>query len=114
MAIYDAERFAENLRAETRATHAYQQRMSEAFIANFSGKIPESRDCFLLLVNNIEPPQPFIFTVIRPERRIARPQSLGLLIVLPIGEGSFNCLCQFGRQRNSDLIYVAGDDGLLS
>ena len=67
--------------------------MSEAYISNFSGEIPKSCDCFLLLVNNIEPPQPFIFTVIRPERRIARPQSFGLLIVLPIGECGFNCLC---------------------
>jgi len=66
--------------------------MSEAFVANFSGKIPESCDCLLLLVNNIEPAQPLIFTVIRPKRRIARPQSLSLLIVLPIGECSFNCL----------------------
>src|SRR6266436_2882793 len=93
IAVDDAERFAENLGAETRSTHAQQQRLSEAFISNFSGKIPESCDGLLLLVNNIEPAQPLIFTFIRPERRIARPQSLGLLIVLPIGECGFNCLC---------------------
>ena len=93
MAVDDAERFAENLRTETRSAHAQQQRMSEAHISNFSGKIPESCDCLLLLVNNIEPAQPLIFTVIRPERRIARPQSFGLLIVLPIGECGFDRLC---------------------
>src|SRR5205814_9452291 len=79
----DPERFAEDVRAETRSAHAQQQCMSEAFVANFSGKIPESCDGPLLLVNNIEPPQPLIFTVIRPERRIACPKSFGFLIVLP-------------------------------
>ena len=67
--------------------------MSEAFISNFSGKIPEARDCLLLLVNNVEPAQPLIFTAVRPKRRLARPQSFGLLIFLPIGERGFNCLC---------------------
>jgi hypothetical protein len=86
--------------------------MSEPGISNFSGKISEACDCLLLLVHNVEPAQPFLFTGICPERRIARPQSLGLLIVLPIVERGFNCLCQFIRQRNFDLIYVAGDDGL--
>jgi hypothetical protein len=78
--------------------------MSEAFIPNLSGKISEACDCLLLLMNNIEPAQPFLFAAMRPEGRIARPQSFGLLIVLPIGERAFNCLCQFIRQRDFDLI----------
>lgn len=67
--------------------------MSEAFISNFSSKISESGDRFLLLMNNVQPGQPLFFAVVGPERRIARPQSLGLLIVLPIGERNFNCVC---------------------
>jgi hypothetical protein len=88
--------------------------MSEFRVSNFSGKIPEPSDCLLLLVNNIEPAQPLIFTAVRPERRIACPQSFSLLIVLPIGERDFNCLCECRRQRNSDVIDVAGDDGASS
>jgi hypothetical protein len=65
--------------------------VSEGFISNFSGKISESCDCLLLLLNNVEPAQPFFFAAVRPERRITRPKPFGFLIGLPIGERSLNC-----------------------
>lgn len=87
--------------------------MREARVFYFRGEIGESSFSLLLLVDNVQPTEPFFFALIGPKGWIAGPELFDFLVRVPILERGLNRAFQFRRQRKILLVDGRCDRRLL-
>src|SRR5579875_287063 len=98
MARNFAERQAEHFHAETGAAHAEKSRVSEPGGANIFDDARKAVAIRNLILGDAEPGEPLAFVGIGPERSVAGPEAMNLVLLLPIIDRVANGLPQFGRK----------------
>ena len=80
--------------------------MREARVFNFEREVWKAANAPLLLIDDAQPAEPFIFIAVGPQRSIARPQAFHFVFGVPIIERCLNSRRQVLRQSESLLIKV--------
>src|SRR5262245_12710982 len=84
MAELLSKRHLQNFGAEAGPAHAQQERMFETATDGVSGDLGQALQVGGLIFSHMQPAQPLIFLVAGPERSIAFPQAVDLIVVLPV------------------------------
>ncbi len=84
--------------AQAGAAHAEKHSVGKTLGSDFLGNLPEPIDIRSLILSDGKPSEPLAFVGVGPQRGVARPEALDLIIRTPIIQRGLDCLGEISRQ----------------